>query len=165
MRHVLLLGRYPRLRPTGLKSYRRCRAEPPLLGTRFPWRWPHRRLRMHGRRSDRSLPCRQGIREVRDGCRMHFEGADAESQLARAQRAPHDPPVAVGPKSVNTTYGVDWATNRPPRDHLGSRLVFDTNRTRPICTNYIASAAVHIPVCNELVRRPSLQHTWLTYFI
>ena len=52
-----------------------------------------------------------------DGCRMHFEGADAESQLARAQRAPDDPPEGIEGQSVNTTCGVDStakrATGRP----------------------------------------------------
>ena len=40
-----------------------------------------------------------------DACRMHSEGADAESQLARAQRAPDDPPEGIEGQSVNTTCG------------------------------------------------------------
>ena len=48
---------------------------------------------------------------------MHSEGADAESQLARAQRAPDDPPEGIEGQSVNTTCGVDStakrATGRP----------------------------------------------------
>jgi len=91
------------VRPKALPSAWR-----PACGHRAgSWRWEQRKSTCQKRRL--------GTRP--DGCRMHFEGADAESQLARAQRAPDDPPEGIEGQSVNTTCGVDStakrATGRP----------------------------------------------------